>query len=136
MISEGSVPYKHSKTSFTESLIYEILLTCTVLTFIALSLLLGHQYATHNPDRRCMEHVSMYRKYSVQSFMCQTPIAYALSTRATRNETAMAICQIQRDPRASDRMDWGSKPRGRRRVGILGAHGMSFALQNVTGQCT
>ena len=67
IISEGAVPGRRKKASFTKRLTNGILLTCTVLATISLSFLLGHQYAYRNSDRRCMEDVSMYCKYPVQS---------------------------------------------------------------------
>ena len=119
--AEGPVPIRRKKANFTKRLTYGIFLTCTVLAIISLSFLLGHRCATRNFDRRCLEHVSMYCKYPVQSSVCKTPFAHALSTRTTRNGPPVEICPIQRDTRASDRVDWGSKPRGRRRVGEMGA---------------
>ena len=96
-ISKGSVPYRRSKASFTKILTYGMLLTCTVLKFIALSLHLGCQYATRNLERRCMDPVPMYCKYPVQLSMCQTSNAYALSTRITRDEPAAEVFPIQWD---------------------------------------
>ena len=64
--TEGLVPGRRKKASFTKRLTYGMLLTCTVLATISLSFLLGHQYATRNFDRRCMEHVSMYCMYILQ----------------------------------------------------------------------
>ena len=97
-----------------------MVLQCTVLATISLSFHLGHRFAIRNCDRRCMEHVSMYCKHPVQSSVYQTSIAYTMSTHTTRYEPAVEMCLIQRGARASDRVDWGFKPRDRRRVGKMG----------------
>ena len=68
--SEGTVPGRRSKASFKKRLTYGMLLTCTLLATISLSFLLSYRYAIRKFDRHCMEHLSTYCKYPIQSSVC------------------------------------------------------------------
>ena len=116
----GEASSKKVRRNSTSRAVYVLLLTCTIPITIFSTFALGRHFGSHDFDRRCIEHVSMYCRFLTLSSVCGIHISYTNSARPTGNEPTMDSCAVQWDTRASDRVDWGSAPRGRRGVGKMG----------------